>query len=140
MPQFFPEHTPDGLCDFDRGYFDAAEWLANGYGPKYENDSSLRDEDREKLHGWTRKAVKKGKADCKAFREANKADLEEFARLTERGEDLAGYCFWLSRNGHGAGFFDRDAGEVGDRLQDAARVWSGVECESYRNRLMFVGN
>ncbi|MEK6884016.1 MAG: hypothetical protein AABY22_30580 [Nanoarchaeota archaeon] len=28
-----------------------------------------------------------------------------------------GHDFWLSRNHHGAGFFDRNLGEVGDKLQ-----------------------
>ncbi len=32
-----------------------------------------------------------------------------------------GHSLWLSRNGHGAGFFDGDIGGVSDRLQDAAR-------------------
>lgn len=32
-----------------------------------------------------------------------------------------GHDLWLSRNGHGAGFFDRGLGEIGDTLQDIAR-------------------
>lgn len=32
-----------------------------------------------------------------------------------------GHDLWLSRNGHGAGFFDRGLGDVGDTLQDIAR-------------------
>ncbi|MFD6092817.1 hypothetical protein ACFWGN_11905 [Oerskovia sp. NPDC060338] len=36
---------------------------------------------------------------------------------TQVGHDL-----YLSRNGHGAGFFDRGLGEHGDRLQDVARA------------------
>ncbi len=138
MPEFFPDHVPAGCTAFEEGYFSAAEWLANGYGPKYENDSSLDDTDRAKLRGWTRDAIAKGKADCVRFCEENREDLAAFCEITGRDLDLAGYCFWLSRNGHGAGFFDRDAGDVGDRLQEVCEKWSEVDVESFHNRLVFV--
>lgn len=34
-----------------------------------------------------------------------------------------GHDFALTRNGHGAGFWDRGYGDVGDRLTDAARAY-----------------
>lgn len=34
-----------------------------------------------------------------------------------------GHDFALTRNGHGAGFWDRGYGEVGERLSDAARAY-----------------
>lgn len=34
----------------------------------------------------------------------------------EPAEARAGHDLWLTRNGHGAGFWDRDLGELGDRL------------------------
>jgi hypothetical protein len=37
--------------------------------------------------------------------------------------DQAGHDFLLTRNGHGAGFWDRGNGDLGDRLADAARVY-----------------
>ena len=39
----------------------------------------------------------------------------------------AGHDFWLTRNRHGAGFWDRGLGERGQRLTDAAHVYG----ESY---------
>lgn len=37
-------------------------------------------------------------------------------------DELNGHDFWLSRNGHGSGFFDRDYPDnLGDRLQEAAK-------------------
>lgn len=46
------------------------------------------------------------------------------------GEDIAsdpgqaGHDFWLSRNGHGSGFFDSIwPEEIGDKLQDAAQIY-----------------
>lgn len=34
-----------------------------------------------------------------------------------------GHDFALTRNGHGAGFWDRGLGDLGERLSDAARVY-----------------
>lgn len=58
-------------------------------------------------------------ADCAAFAE-QAADL--LAQAEERGYDAerAGHDFWLTRNGHGAGFWDRD--ELGLTGDDAEAV------------------
>jgi hypothetical protein len=39
--------------------------------------------------------------------------------------------FWLTRNGHGAGFWDRGLGEIGDVLAKAAKTFG--ECNLYVN-------
>ena len=39
----------------------------------------------------------------------------------------AGHDFWLTRNGHGAGFWDRGLGEIGDKLSTAAEVYGSVD-------------
>ena len=71
------------------------------------------------------------RADCLDFIRSNFADLQEYcARMRcERwpGEERAGHDFWLTRNGHGAGFWDRGLGDLGDMLADAARVYGGVD-------------
>ncbi len=68
--------------------------------------------------------------DCEAF-EREAAELLEEAYGRGYSEERAGHDFWLTRNGHGAGFWDREeleTGELGERLSDAARrfgeVWS----------------
>ena len=68
--------------------------------------------------------------------------LEEFGPDIFAGLDDSqiGHDFHLSRNGHGAGFFDRGLGDQGDKLQRAAR-----ECGTHgimaldRDRLTFHG-
>src|SRR4051812_29933619 len=50
------------------------------------------------------------KRECQDFIEAN---LEDLADLSA---EQAGHDFWLTRNGHGAGFWDRGLGAVGERL------------------------
>jgi hypothetical protein len=44
----------------------------------------------------------------------------------------AGHDFWLTRNGHGAGYWDRDLGDVGEKLTDCAHV--------YGERYLYVGD
>lgn len=65
-------------------------------------------------------------------------DCADFWR--EQAEDLAaqgtaeqnGHDFWLTRNGHGVGFWDRDTGAVGDRLTEAALTYGTYN--------LYVGN
>lgn len=39
----------------------------------------------------------------------------------------AGNDFWLTRNGHGAGFWDRDLGDDGDLLTDIADSFPAID-------------
>lgn len=38
-------------------------------------------------------------------------------------EARAGHDFWLTRQGHGTGFWDRGLGEIGDKLTDACKSY-----------------
>ena len=60
------------------------------------------------------------RSDCDKFVEANADDLADI----DPGQ--AGHDFWLTRNHHGAGFWDRGLGDVGDRLTKAAHVYGEV--------------
>lgn len=55
-----------------------------------------------------------------------------YARNRCYDEHQAGIDFWLTRNGHGAGFWDRDLGEIGDKLTAAA--------ETYRELGVYLGD
>ena len=59
--------------------------------------------------------------DCQAFIDANMGDLQNLDPVQ------AGHDFWLTRNHHGAGFWARGLGELGDRLSWAAREFGEVE-------------
>lgn len=61
-------------------------------------------------------------ADCEAFAVDNASDLEGNWTAEQAGHD-----FWLTRNGHGAGFWDRGKGAVGDRLSDAAHAYGSSD-------------
>jgi hypothetical protein len=67
-------------------------------------------------------------------REQLRAELDDFAEANAR--DLAeiepaqvGHDFHLTRNRHGAGFWDRGLGAVGERLTTAAHVYG--TCDLY---------
>lgn len=67
--------------------------------------------------------------------EAMRAEVADFLGYCEREKiDLStlepaqvGHDFWLTRNGHGAGFWDRGLGELGDRLTAAAHSFGSSD-------------
>lgn len=73
---------------------------------------------------------------CKEFQDMNRAALEaayndprvQFTGATfiSYNESCAGHDFWLTRNHHGAGFWDRDLGMPGDELTRAAHQYGEV--------------
>jgi hypothetical protein len=74
--------------------------------------------------------------DCREFVAFNMHDLMLYCEqmgpwegTDDRGygidppEARAGHDFWLTRRGHGTGFWDRGLGKLGDRLSEAAKVY-----------------
>lgn len=55
--------------------------------------------------------------ECKVFQQDNAKTLESISK----SECYPGHDFWLTRNGHGAGDWDRGLGGVGLKLYEAAR-------------------
>lgn len=101
-----------------KGYVACALWSSNdesdesggvpldkNYGPKDVTEGTMEEM----------------RKDCEKFLADNADDIEEFVRVTKRDLEHVGHDLWLTRNGHGAGFWDRDAGEVGDRLTEACK-------------------
>lgn len=62
------------------------------------------------------------------FQQRNETDLDEASGDSEQH----GHDFWLTRNGHGAGFWGRGYGAVGERLSKAA--------EAYGSEDIYVGD
>ena len=80
--------------------------------------------------------------DCEAFLASEADDIEAYCQTmgewrgcdSVRGTDArytalerAGGDFWLTRNGHGAGFWDRGLGELGERLANASRAYGSSD-------------
>jgi hypothetical protein len=59
--------------------------------------------------------------ECRCFQADNASDLEGMTA------EQAGHDFWLTRNGHGAGFWDRGLGKVGARLTAACKPWGSSD-------------
>ena len=102
---------------FFKGYVECALWSScdpDNHDRPLDDTFTIEDIDPESLA--------KMRADCDAFYDAQ-ADLLVHAVA----DDRAGHDLWLSRNGHGAGYFDGEAHEYGEdyervceALQDAA--------------------
>lgn len=73
-------------------------------------------------------------ADCEAFQRDHAALLAE-AYTRDYDAEQAGRDYWFTRNGHGVGFWDRDAlepqGEEWDALQRPLDTWSPAESATH---------
>ena len=72
--------------------------------------------------------IERAVADCATFQRMH-ADLLAQAYASELGydESQAGHDFWLTRCHHGAGFWDRGLGDVGDKLTEAAHATGNAD-------------
>jgi hypothetical protein len=124
MAEFIPQHTPETINDdFLLGYLDCAEWLLN------------EEIDRSKISGWSQQALKRAAEDCASFERANKALLAQYYEISGRDRASAGHDFYLSRNGHGAGFFDRGDEPCFQSLQKHAAVYRETNEYVWRRRI-----
>lgn len=120
---------------FIDGYLTAALWSSTDtIYPIGTNDLESVEGETVNLddYEWASGEAEKLEDDCLAFITDNTADLLEYAakKTHAAGYDAfecAGHDFWLTRNGHGAGFWDRGLGELGDRLSEASKVYGGID-------------
>ncbi len=86
------------IASMVNGYTDCAVWT--DCGP---------DSDIPEGAGFSAEALNKLNADCAAFIAAcGEPLLDALAELApEYGDERFGHDFWLTRNGHGAGYWDR---------------------------------
>ena len=114
--------------DFLRGYIVSALWstpfkdtdgedkhLDDKYGPEDLNDVTFE----------------KAKADCAEFKEKVGETLNAaYALKPDYHESEAGHHFWLTRCGHGAGFWDNNNyGDAFERLSTVAQSFGSVDWE-----------
>jgi len=113
----------ESLDQFTQAYVTAALWSTpddSGKGEMLDENYGIND-----LAPSTLAAMKE---DCEKFQRDN-ADLLEKAQERGFGSGSAGHDFWLTRNHHGAGFWDRDAlsGRLGKQLTEAANRFDEFE-------------
>jgi hypothetical protein len=117
MPQFYSEAAEELgaiLDDFTGAYIYALYYTETGDNGQAPSDAPLHPNSLQRCI-----------TDCALF-QAQHFDL--LARYYAAGKDeaQAGHDFWLTRNGHGAGFWDRGLGEIGGMLTDAAKAFGDV--------------
>lgn len=143
MPEYILDESGevDGLAfadlsDFTQGYVTALFWLSESCIPMVDWDkpesqhdiaegmadgSIPSDASFSDLHPASLKSIIE---ECAAFELGNAKLLQEACDRPGYSRQRAGTDYWLTRNGHGAGFWDRDElseGGLGDKLSDACR-------------------
>ena len=106
---------------FVTAYVEAMLWSTSGTLPDGQEIESL---EKFKLSESARAAVE---ADCREFLATYGHKIfTAFCLTPYYSLEKAGHDFWLTRVGHGVGFWDRGLGAVGQELADAARSFGSV--------------
>ena len=105
------------LDSFFESYIETALWSSTDFdGNPLDDDYSIADFDQESLERL--------KAECNDFIESHSDILYE---IDNSWEEIA-HDFWLTRCGHGAGFWDGDYEKPYDKqLTDAAKAYGNVD-------------
>jgi len=94
-----------------KGYVDAMFWT---------EEETLNDKDLSDLAPETiNKIISEVKMFYNKTHELINQTPDEYT--DEYGYTQVGHDFWLTRNGHGAGFWDRGLGELGDKLTSISK-------------------
>lgn len=109
------------LDAFTRAYLEAALWTCDPY---HGISGQWSEHDDWTIGNIDVDSVATAITVCEAFQRDNAGDLA----ATKADDDRNGIDFWLTRNHHGAGFWDRGYGELGDRLTDAAHTYGEAYC------------
>ena len=106
---------------FTQAYIECALWSStDGGGEPLDAKYSLTD--------FAPDTLTRVQRDCKLFQEQNpipqyQAEWPDEWPADWPDEEMAGHDFFLTRNRHGAGYWDRGLGDVGDRLTKAAHAF-----------------
>ena len=122
------------IQDFTLGYIECALWSS------VDDGGEPLDSNQDGADALAPETIERIEQDCAAFIAANKTNLAEYAERWplslqaavgygskyHSASDCAGHDFWLTRNGHGAGFWDRGFGSLGERLTDSSEKFGGL--------------
>jgi hypothetical protein len=100
---------------FFQSYVDAALWSSS------DEDGTPLDELGAELEA---DATARMEADCRDFFDACEP---LWAEADGYSDEQAGHDFWLTRNRHGAGFWDRGLGDLGRKLTDMAHPYGSAD-------------
>lgn len=119
------------LDEFTRAYVECALWSTNDESTPQGGEPLDKNYSAENIDPATLDSMAE---DCRKFQESNAKDLAKYNHPFLSADELGGHDFWLTRNGHGAGFWDRNwlPKDAGERLSEAARKCGEVD--------LYVGN
>jgi hypothetical protein len=96
------------MDDFTVGYLECALWSSTDNsredgGDPLDANYAIEDIDPDSLAKMV--------ADCEKFQSDNESLIDQAWDIFKQSDSHCGHDFWLTRNGHGAGFWDGDYGE-----------------------------
>ena len=109
--------------EFFNSYVECALWSSTDESTP---DGGLPMDENYNADDIAQESLDEMSSECSAFVASEWNDLRDI----DPGQ--AGHDFWLTRNGHGAGFWDRGLGAKGDRLSKA--------CKRYGTSDLYVGD
>jgi hypothetical protein len=113
-------YVPDEWLDaMVSAYVECALWSST-WSETEDSDPVPLDEDYS-TSDVADEALDEARSDCRDFAKGEWSDLWDM----DAGQ--AGHDFWLTRNHHGAGFWDRGLEDKGDRLTKAAHIYGGID-------------
>ena len=105
------------LTPFEQAYVDCALWSSVD-----DDDDPL--EDNYDIRSIAPETLDRMAKDCKDF----KADAYDELAKSNLDDEKAGRDFWLTRNGHGTGFWDEGlGGKLGDALTKKAEAYGSYD-------------
>lgn len=121
-------YSKSDLAEFLAAYVEAALWSSTDESDDSGGRPLDENYDESDLAPDTRREMNK---DCQSFlREAHPFLDESSGRGSGRGSVMtqAGIDFWLTRNGHGAGFWDGDwSDKIGRELTKISKSYGSVD-------------
>jgi hypothetical protein len=123
------------LDEFTRAYIECALWSSTDNADDSGGEPLDKNYDVDDI---APEALRKMIDDCKRFQSENAADLTDDNCLTSWGADAqGGHDFWLTRQGHGCGFWETDdwREDAGERLTQAAKRFGECNFYPYRGKL-----
>lgn len=110
----------DSFDEFTTAYIHCALWAEN-------DDNGEQFNSNWKMSDFSVESLLAIKQECEEFQKQNSELLDQVYNLypnatcLDHAKAFAGHDYWLSRNGHGTGYCDRELGDIGEQLHDACK-------------------
>lgn len=119
------------LDDFTAAYLECALWSSHAWGEDGEDLGNLDDE--YGIYDFAPEALAQAVKECRDFRDLCLKEIGPDC-FAEWSDEQAGHDFWLTRNGHGAGFWDRGL-KHGDELSKWAKSFGSCDLMAYDGKV-----